>query len=266
MSNLPPNRHPFEVEAFVLKHYDFNEHDRIVVLYSRKYGVLRSIAKGVRRPRSKLAGRLDLLRCNHLILERGRNLHKITQCDALRSFSGLNRDYHALTHALAMGELIAAFSQEEDPNEYLFSLFLHGLEALSAGTEALPLLIWFELHYLEQLGYQQDWEFCAQCEIDFRPRDYHFFDTLHGGLRCEACKRKETCRYLSFEQVEALRELQASELPPQSPPALKPLALRQLQSCLQSYFEQLAEKPLKALAYLQEDHLGWALPNETRKP
>jgi DNA repair protein RecO (recombination protein O) len=266
MSNLPPNRHPFEVEAFVLKHYDYSEHDRIVVLYSREYGLLRSIAKGIRRPRSRLAGRLDLLRCNHVILERGHNLHKITQCDVLRSFAGLNRDYHALTHALAMGELVASFSQEEDPNETLFVLFLCALEALAAGVEALPLLIWFELHYLEQLGYEQDWEFCGLCEIDFRPRDYHFFDTAHGGLRCEDCKRKETSRFLTFEQVNVLRQLQAAEEPPVEILELKPLALRQLQNGLQAYFEQLAEKPLKALSYLQEDNLGWALQNETRIP
>lgn len=264
MSNLPPNRHPFEVEAFALKSYDYNERDRIVVLYSRTHGLLRAIAKGARSARSKLAGRFDLLRCNHLVLERGRNLHKITQCESLRSFPGLTKDYHALTHALALGELMACFCQEEDSNEYLFSLLLHSLEALSQGAAPLPLLLWFELHLLEQLGYEQDWELCRSCELEFRSRDYHFFDTLEGGLRCEDCKIRETCRYLSYEQVELLRQLQKLATPPLDSPRLKVQALKQLQFLIQTYLEQLAEKPLKALAFLREKSLENLPAKETR--
>ncbi|PIQ26374.1 DNA repair protein RecO [bacterium (Candidatus Blackallbacteria) CG17_big_fil_post_rev_8_21_14_2_50_48_46] len=266
MSNLPPNRHPFEVEAFALKHYDFNEHDRVIVLFSRKYGLLRAVAKGVRRPKSKLAGHLDLLRCNHVLLERGRNLHKIIQCDSLHSFPGLTRDYDALTHALALGEIMATFCQEEDPNEYLFVMLLHALEALSSGTDPLTLLIWFELHLLYELGYEQDWEFCRGCEIDFRPRDYHFFDTLEGGLRCEDCKRKQSSQFLSYEQVATIRDLQASAEPPTGVPEIKHIALKQIQTMLQNYLELLAEKPMKALSFLQETSLEAIVSKEMRKP
>lgn len=251
MSNLPPNRHPFEVEAFVLKYYDYNERDRILVLYSRTHGLLRAIAKGVRSARSKMAGLCDLLRCNHLVLQRGRNLHKITQCEPLRSFPGLTKDYHALIHGLVLAEFITCFCQEEDSNEYLFSLLLHSLEALSQGAPPLPVLIWFELQLLEQLGYQQDWNVCAHCAQAFTPRDYHFFDTLEGGLRCERCKTRENC-YLNNAQVECLRQLQKQPYPPLQPLVLKTPALKQIQFLLQTYLEKLAEKPLKALAFLRQ--------------
>ena len=264
MSSLPPNRHPFEIEAFVLKHYNYQENDRILVLFSREYGVLRGLARGVRKARHRLGGNLDLLRCNHLLLERGAGLHKITQAESMLHFPGLSRDYSALIHALAIGDLISTFCHEEDPQPYVFTLLLYALEALSQGLPALLILIWFELHMLEQLGYEQNWTLCRNCEYALKPRDYHFWDLRTGGLRCEACKQRPDSRFMRLEQIECLRALQASShLPEQT--QLPILQLKQVQACLQAYLEHLAEKPIKALAFVLEEP-EIPLDQEMRKP
>jgi DNA repair protein RecO (recombination protein O) len=253
MSSLPPNRHPFEAEAFVLKHYNYQENDRIIVLFSREHGILRALARGVRKTtRNRIGGNLDLLRCNHLTLERGAQLHKIIQGESLLHFPGLHRDYHVLIHALALADLINTFCQEEDPQPYLFSLLLHTLESLSQGFSPLLMLIWFELRLLEHLGYEQDWNFCRICGQAFQDRDYHFWDIRSGGLRCERCKQPPDSRFIRREQVNGLRQLQNSADIPE-PLTLPAQALPQLQTYLQEYLEHLAEKPIKALGFVCEE-------------
>jgi hypothetical protein len=64
----------YTTDAIVLKRLNLGEADRIVTLYTPEHGKLRAIAKGARRPASRLAGHLELFSLGALQLARGREL------------------------------------------------------------------------------------------------------------------------------------------------------------------------------------------------
>ena len=53
-------RENFRDRALVIRTYDFGEADRIIVLLTRNHGLVRGVAKGVRRAKSRFGSRLQL--------------------------------------------------------------------------------------------------------------------------------------------------------------------------------------------------------------
>ena len=76
----------FITDAINLKSYNLSESDKIIVMYSKEKGLIRGVAKGVKKPKSKLGARMDLLVANTLMLHKGRNLDTICQAEVVNSF------------------------------------------------------------------------------------------------------------------------------------------------------------------------------------
>lgn len=261
MSSLPPNRHPFEVEALQLRSYPYSESDLIVVLFTREYGLLRAIARGVRKPRSRMAGLISPLRCNQLLLKRGRNLHGISQAESRHAFSGLQQDYDRLMTGMAIGELVSLFCQEEDAQPELYDVLLTTLFQLNGARYPREHLLWFLLYFLAHQGYYQDWQQCQVCAHRFSQTDARFQNVREGGLRCQPCRRGPEHRPLNAAQGAALLALQAAPRP--QPEVLADFDLqlsdREVNGLiwnLQQLLQQLVGHELKAFAFLYPQSLS----------
>ena len=53
-------RENYRDRAVVIRTYDFGEADRVIVLLTRDHGLVRAVAKGVRRAKSRFGSRLQL--------------------------------------------------------------------------------------------------------------------------------------------------------------------------------------------------------------
>lgn len=248
MLNLPPNRHPFEVQAIHLRSYPFDENNLVAVLFTREYGVLRAVARGVRKPKSRLAGLISPLRCNHLILKSGRNLHSISQAENIHSFSAIQQDYDKLMVGLAIGELVSQFCQESDAQPELYDALLATLHQLCKHPEPRHLMLWFMLYFLELQGYFESWEQCQSCGKEVKDHLEFYQNVLEGGLRCKGCKQSPDHRYVSSPQLRALQFVHQS---PQTPELeLNAKDTNQLIWNLQQQFQHLVGHELKTFSFL----------------
>src|SRR5205823_396648 len=91
---IHPMSHPrvYQTEALVLRRIPVGETDRVLVLFTRDRGKLSAIAKGARRPLSRLGGGCEPFIQSTVQLAVGQNLDVLTQCRVERSFPGLRRD------------------------------------------------------------------------------------------------------------------------------------------------------------------------------
>ena len=93
-------------------------------MYSKDNGIIRCVAKGVKKPKSKLGGRMDLLINNNLLVSKGKNLDIVSQAEVLNSFKHIRLDFSRLGFAMYCAELIGIFGSENDPNsENIYKLF-----------------------------------------------------------------------------------------------------------------------------------------------
>ena len=48
----------YVTEAINLKSYNLNDADKIIVMYSKENGLIKGVAKGIKKPKSKIAKNL----------------------------------------------------------------------------------------------------------------------------------------------------------------------------------------------------------------
>jgi len=122
-------------DALILRSESFRETSRILVFFSRDYGKLVTLAKGVRRQEGRFVSPLDPLTHNRIVFyERPRTgLHLLTQCDLVEGFLGLRRSLEAMACSFYFAELANRVAQPGVKEERLFSLLLESLRHLCDG-------------------------------------------------------------------------------------------------------------------------------------
>ena len=73
-------------EALVLRRSDFLEADRRLTLLTPDRGRLNVVAKGVRRPTSRMAGHLELFTLARVFVVRRRSLDLVVQAETVETF------------------------------------------------------------------------------------------------------------------------------------------------------------------------------------
>lgn len=85
---------PFNSQAIILRRTNYGEADRVLSLLTPGRGKISAIAKGVRKPKSKLAGGLELFAlCDITIMEGRGDLGLVTSARMQRFFGNILKDY-----------------------------------------------------------------------------------------------------------------------------------------------------------------------------
>jgi len=172
-------------QGIVLRGYPFGEADRVVVLLSPNRGKLRTVAKGVRKTKSRFGGRLEPFTHVDLVLYEGRNLDTITQASVLAGYPRLRGDLDAVLVASTMVEAADAVAQEDEPAHRLFLLLQRGLRSLEAGIRGPDLVTAYLLKLVAAIGLAPALDHCASCG---RARDLIRFSLAAGGAVCDECR------------------------------------------------------------------------------
>ena len=174
-----------KTNALVLKQDPMGEADRVLTLLTDTHGKLRAVARGIRRPKSRMAGHLEPLMYSRLMLARGRMMPVIAGVETIQGFSKLRTNLDATARALVCVELVDAFSPEEQANPSVLELLLEALEWLEAG-EGDRLLRYFEIQLLQRAGYMPELQRCVACRAAVVP-EQHAFSPALGCVVCLSC-------------------------------------------------------------------------------
>lgn len=186
-------RPSYRDHAVVVRTYDFGEADRIIVLLTRAHGLVRGVAKGVRRAKSRFGSRLQPFVLLDVQLYSGRNLDTITAADTLEFFgAGIIEVWENYTSACAVlesAEKLAVAHYGEDPT--LFDAVVQALreiqELKDSEGEQYPTLIVdrFLLQAMAHEGWSPSLFNCAACN---NPGPHRSFHPGHGGAVCGTCR------------------------------------------------------------------------------
>lgn len=172
----------------VLRTHKLGEADRIITLLTRERGVVRAVAKGVRKTSSRFGGRLEPFMHVDLQLAEGRSLDIITQVETLNPFArDLGNDYPSYTAGTAMLETAERLvSEDGEPAVQQVQLLVGALKAL-VGGRATPSLILdsYQLRALAVAGFAPSFDDCARCGADGPHRSFH---APSGGILCPDCR------------------------------------------------------------------------------
>ncbi|HVM00421.1 MAG TPA: DNA repair protein RecO [Egibacteraceae bacterium] len=199
----------YREQGIVLRTYKLGEADRIVCLLTQGRGKVRAVAKGVRRPTSRLGGRLEPFSHVDLQLYEGRNLDIVTQVELITPHAAVRADFALSACGSAMAEATDRVAQEGERSNPLFLLLIDGLRALSrpAADPAAMLDAWL-LRLAGVAGYHPYLDACAGCGL---PGAHSVFHIAAGGLLCPACA-PAGARGMDPAAVALLRRLARTDL------------------------------------------------------
>jgi len=149
----------YKTEGIVLKRINYGEADCILTIYTKHYGKIRAIAKGVRKLTSRKAGSLELFNNVVLFLVKGKNLDIITEAQVVNLFRYWRKDLLRVGVAYYFCELTDKLTPDEQPNQEIFNLLKDYLSKLSRSSLS-DLIKSFEKDILIDLGFgiPKEWE------------------------------------------------------------------------------------------------------------
>ena len=240
----------YQTEAIIIKKIKLGEADRILSLYTPHLGKMRAVAKGVRRPRSKMAGHLELLTHSQVSLARGRNLDTVTGSQTINSFLPLKSDLQLTSQALYAVELVDQFTADNVENYPLFQLLLETMHNLCQGNNNELVLRYFELHLLNLVGYRPQLQQCVSCRSPLKAITNSFSPSA-GGVLCPSCRQSQILTYpLSVNALKVLRFLQSNNYDTCSKLRIDPELSQELEGVMRNYIKYLLEREVKSAAWL----------------
>jgi DNA repair protein RecO (recombination protein O) len=145
----------YKAKGIILKGSSLKESDRLVTILTPEYGLIRAVAPGAKKHKSRLRGRTELFVVNELLLVRGRSLDKIIQADTLYTYPGLSRDLGKLASAQYLGELALFLAVDEQPQTELYAVFnehLRRIENFDSQESIYPYLAQAVFHLVAIAG------------------------------------------------------------------------------------------------------------------
>ena len=262
-----PRPRVYKTEAIVLRHAPLGDTDKILTLYTPHMGKVRAVAKGVRRPRSKLAGHVEPLTRSAMLIAQGQNLDIVTQSQTIDSFISLKENLIRTSQAMYAAELLELFTVEDDANPTLYQAFHTALKALCSGSNGATVLRYYELRLLDILGYKPELNSCISCHSPLS-HAYTYFSISGGGVVCSTCRHEEaSARPISRDALEALRFLQRASAENVEGMSASPALSREMETTLREYIRYLLEREVKSTEFLdtlRSNTPGVALASDKR--
>jgi len=142
----------YKTEGIVLKRRNFGEADKILTIFTRDYGRIKAIAKGVRKITSRKAGKLELFNHCKLVLAKGKDLDIVTEVEVINNFSSWRKNLDKIAVAWYFCELIDKLTAEGQANKDIFELLKNYLKKIKENNNP-HFIRSFEEYLLNKLGF-----------------------------------------------------------------------------------------------------------------
>ena len=199
----------FQDQVVTLRSRAYRDHDALVTVFGRQYGKFSAVARGVRRPKSKLAGQLHPLTCSVVTVYHGRSsLDTVTEADLQMGFPKIADDLERLGWAMVLGDVVDQLMPEREPSQESFVILLAALDALNQGRHSASVGLKAGFRFLQAAGFSPDWEICSECgqPLDQGPTFAH---VESGSVLCRACgpgsAGARTCEEISLGSLRSLQ-------------------------------------------------------------
>lgn len=198
-------------DTVILKSFPYGDTSKIARCYTRDFGKLSLIGKGVRKGKTLRSGYMEPL--NHLSLAFYRNpkreLQIFSKAEFINIWLALKRDVKKISYGFAIVELVDKGVTGEEPHEELFELLVNTLNAVDDATGNINVIFWhFEMKFLSLFGFRPNLSTCPDCDGSL---DSGVFSHERGELVCTNCLGNSEST-ISLRALSLLKKLKQGSL------------------------------------------------------
>ena len=144
----------FETEGIILKTYSLAEADKIVLILTEKFGLVRGVAKGAKRLKSKFGGILEPFSVvlADLYQKEERELVTVRDLELQKSYFAMASDPLVLQKMAYIAELLIEFSPPHDPNVRVYRMAKVCFDSMVENPDQIEIIIFYFEYWLLSLG------------------------------------------------------------------------------------------------------------------
>ena len=232
----------------MLRRIDYGESDRILTLLTREHGRVGALARGVRRPESRLSAALELYGEIDAQLASGHSLEIVTQAVRLPA-PRLPADLEHTAYAALVAEVAERVTDERHPEPGVFELTRLALQDLAVSPPARA-AAWFVMAALTYLGYAPELGACAGCGEPLAESP-HPFSVRQGGFLCPACA-PPSAPLVPPATIKVLRVMASGDINLYRRLKLDQVLIQDVQSVLEDQLQYHLDRQLRSLRFLRQ--------------
>lgn len=236
-----------KTEVLVLNKWDFRETSLIVNFFSRDFGKMSGILKGVRAEPAKFASTIEPFSHNDIVFYRKTNspLHLVSQCDIKDNFNLIRGSIPKIGVASYMMELTGALMPPEDKNEEVFDFVSACLRELESSDNPDKIMTIFKIKMLTFSGFKPHLDSCVSCGD--RINSHSKFSFVLGGLLCTRCYHKDLkARTIFRGTVASILHIEKNDFKINLNLGMNPQIKKELNTILNAFLTFHLEKELKS--------------------
>ena len=242
-----------KTDAIVLKSFPYGETSKIARCYTRDFGKISIIAKGVRKGKRLQSGYIEPINYLSLLFYHNpkRELQIFSKAEFHRTWLTLKRDVKKVSYAFAVVELIDRAVTGEEPHDQLFQLLVDILQEINDRKKNINLIFWyFEIHLLILLGFRPDLSKCPRCQGELKTG---FFALEYGELVCLNCDQGSG-QSVSKRTIGILKKLKNNSIHDINDIVLKKGDRKEIGGFLKSYLSYHIEgfREVKSLSVMEQ--------------
>lgn len=213
--------------GIILRVRPLTETSLIIVWLTREQGLISTVAKGARRPKSTFIGKLDLYYAAHFTFQRSRRseLHNLREVQLDATHERLRHDLGWLNQAAYAGALIEHTSERETPLPEQYELLLEFLRELPKTSPTPATIFRFEIDLFKLLGLSPDLENARLSPVS-KAIIAHLYNVARSSINIPEPQINEISRFLlgsigeMNKRLHGIREVALHSSPTSAPASL----------------------------------------------
>ena len=152
------------VHGVVLKSTPYKESDAILSVYTKEYGKLSILAKGIHKMKSKNASACSSLTLSEFTIIVKKGLCTLIKGSYQNYYRHIKEDIELEAYASYFIEFVYKYCEENDPDTYIYDTLIQFLDALNVGYPPVLLYLLFNSFILKETGSPLYVDSCSYCE------------------------------------------------------------------------------------------------------
>jgi DNA repair protein RecO (recombination protein O) len=231
--------------GFVFKKEDRGEADQIFKIFTKDFGKIEVLGKGIRKISSKLRSQIDIFYLSEIEFIQGKIYKRLTDALLIEKYKNLRKSFKRLSIAYQISEVLDGLIKGEEKDERIWNLILETFKNLDNPNLSFTIcnlqFYYFFWNLVSILGQKPELYFCCICQKRLKPGKIYFSEK-EGGTICSVCFQKtKEGREVSQNLVKILRIIFEKDFDFLKRLKIKEKEFEELSKISDSYFHFLTE-------------------------
>ena len=239
-----------KVEGIIIRTQDYGETHIIATLLTDRLGKIGVIARGAKKPKSRMSAVSQLFIHGQYLVRVGKGLGVLEQGEVIESHRKIREDIFLTAYASYIAELTNILLDEKRQHYQVFQQFLMVFKGLIDQKDPLVLTIIYELQLYNIAGFAPTLDTCQNCQ---QKDKISAFSIREAGVICQRCLAVDP-NYIALNQrqLKLLQLFAEVDLGNIGNISVKEENKRLIQKILEQYYDSYGGFALKSRRFLNQ--------------